>query len=433
MKRNTLSLILISLLTGFAFLQPAHALVPPPDGGYPNFTTAEGTEALQSLTTGAGNTGIGWYSLFSASIANYNTGIGAGTLALNTGDGNTATGTAALLLNSTGTANTANGAFALVNNTIGFHNTALGHVALFSNSSGVGNTASGFQALYSNTKGNSNTAVGSAALFSNTEGNANTAFGNNALASHQAGAGNNAVGVSALTADVNGSGNNAFGETALFLNTSGFGNTAVGDSAGFNIDGNYNICVGAGVEGNSGDNNTIRIGDNLPDDPGAAVCFIGGIHGQTATSGTAVFIDTSGKLGTITSSRRFKESIEPIDEVSEAIFKVRPVTFRYKKEIDPAATVQFGLVAEEVEKVSPNLVVRDKRGRPYSVRYDQVNIMLLNEFLKEHKAFVEEQRKAHEQGATIARLEQQVKALTAGLQKVSAQLATASPSLADLK
>ena len=419
MKTNTLSLTLVSLFIGSAFLHPAQAVVPPPDGGYPNFTTAEGTNALQNLTTGAGNTGIGWYSLFNASIAKYNTGIGAGTLALNTGDGNTATGTAALLLNSTGVANTANGAFALINNTIGFNNTALGNAALFSNSTGAANTAIGFGALYSNTKANSNTAVGVSALFSNTAGNANTAVGNVALASHQSGAGNNAVGVSALTADVNGFGNNAFGETALFLNISGFGNTAVGDSAGFNIDGNYNICLGAGVEGNSGDNNTIRIGDNLPGNPGAAACFIGGINGQIAASGIAVFIDTSGKLGTITSSRQFKEEIKPMDKVSEPLFALKPVTFRYKKEIDPAGISQFGLVAEEVEKVNPDLVVHDKEGKPYTVRYEAVNVMLLNEFLKEHRkvealqANIAQQRKDFE--AAFADLKEQI-------QKVSAQL-----------
>jgi hypothetical protein len=177
--------------------------------------------------------------------------------------------------------------------------------------------------------------------------------------------------------------------------------------------------VGAGVEGVSGDNNTIRIGDNLPAGSGASACFIGGISGQTTANGTAVFIDADGKLGTITSSRRFKEDIKPIDGISEVIFSVHPVTFRYKKEIDPAGTFQCGLVAEEVAKADPNLVVRDKQGRPYSVRYDQVNIMLLNEFQKEH-------RKNEQQEATIAELRQQMATLTAGLQKVSAQLAAAN-------
>jgi Chaperone of endosialidase len=143
-------------------------------------------------------------------------------------------------------------------------------------------------------------------------------------------------------------------------------------------------------------------------------CYIASIFGQTSPSGTAVSINSSGKLGTITSSRRFKDGIKPMDKASEAVFALKPVTFHYKKEIDTAGTSQFGLVAEEVEKVNPDLVVRDKEGKPYSVRYDQVNAMLLNEFLKEH-------RTVQEQGATIARLQKQIDALTAGLQKVSAR------------
>ena len=130
----------------------------------------------------------------------------------------------------------------------------------------------------------------------------------------------------------------------------------------------------------------------------------------------------------MTSSARYKELIKPMAKASEALFSLTPVTFRYKKEIDSAGIQQLGLIAEDVEKVNPDLIVRDKEGKPYSVRYDQVNAMLLNEFLKEHKAFVEEQRKVQEQGASIARLEQQIEALTVGLQKVSAQLELSKPT-----
>jgi predicted ribosome quality control (RQC) complex YloA/Tae2 family protein len=147
----------------------------------------------------------------------------------------------------------------------------------------------------------------------------------------------------------------------------------------------------------------------------SGTCYIASIFGQTSSGGSAVFINSSGKLGTTTSSKRFKEEIKPMDKASEMLFALKPVTFRYKNEIDPAGTPQFGLVAEDVEKVNPDLVVRDKEGKPYSVRYEAVNAMLLNEFLKEH-------RKNDKQEATIARLEKQVEALTAGLQKVSAQL-----------
>jgi hypothetical protein len=159
----------------------------------------------------------------------------------------------------------------------------------------------------------------------------------------------------------------------------------------------------------------------LPTDPGASACFIGGINGQTTTSGTAVFINSSGKLGTITSSKRFKDNIKPMDKASEALFSLKPVTFRYKKEIDSAGTSQFGLVAEDVEKVNPDLVVRDQEGTPYTVRYEAVNAMLLNEFLKEH-------RKVEEFEANAARQQKQIERLTAGLQKVSAQLEASKPA-----
>src|SRR5206468_11755374 len=138
--------------------------------------------------------------------------------------------------------------------------------------------------------------------------------------------------------------------------------------------------------------------------------------------GIGVFINSAGQLGTSTSSRRFKDEIKPMAEASGALFALRPVTFRYKKEIDPKRIAQFGLVAEDVEAVNSDLVVRDKDGKPYSVRYEQVNAMLLNEFLKEHTAFVEEQHKVQELEANAVRQQKQIEALTAGLQKVSTQL-----------
>jgi hypothetical protein len=164
----------------------------------------------------------------------------------------------------------------------------------------------------------------------------------------------------------------------------------------------------------------------LPADPGASACFIGGINGQTTTNGTAVFINSSGKLGTITSSARFKKDIKPMDSASEVILSLRPVTFQYRS--DTMNTSQFGLIAEEVAKVNPALVVRDKEGKPYSVRYEAVNAMLLNEFLKEH-------RKNEEQQATITQLKSGMEALTATvkeqaaqIQKVSAQLEANKPT-----
>jgi trimeric autotransporter adhesin len=214
------------------------------------------------------------------------------------------------------------------------------------------------------------------------------------------------MGVNALSSNASGASNIAIGDSAAAGNTSGSFNTIIGDSAGQNIITASNvICIGANVAGADVSNS----------------CFIGSIFGQTSSGGTAVFIDGSGRLGTTTSSRRFKEEIKPMQQASEALYSLKPVTFRYKKEIDSAGTSQFGLVAEDVEKVNPDLVVCDKEGKPYSVRYDQVNAMLLNEFLKAH-------RKMEEQDATIARQQKQIEALTAGLQKVSDQLEASKPA-----
>ena len=441
----------------FALSPTAQAVSPPPDGCYPNFTTAEGCNALQNLTIGVGNTGIGFYSLFANGVGSYNTAIGVGALDLNNADNNTAVGTAALLLNTVGAENTALGTDAMVFNDSGNRNTSVGALTLFSNKQGFQNSAVGWGALTLNTDGNYNNAFGVSALSSN-DGSFNNAFGSNALYSNTFGAFNNAVGESALVFNTTGNyncafgayalhenidssynnafglnalysaigfGNNGFGSGALMFVGPGIENTAVGDFAGYNVDGDYNICIGAGVSGNSGENNTIRIGDNLPDDPGASACFIGGINGQTSTSGTAVLIDATGKLGTLTSSSRFKKDIKPIDDASEVLFSLKPVAFRYKQEIDPAGTSQFGLIAEDVDNVNPDLVVRDNKGKAYSVRYDQVNAMLLNEFLKEHRK-VEQQRKDFE--AALARQQKQIEALTAGLQKVSAQLEASEPA-----
>jgi Chaperone of endosialidase len=279
--------------------------------------------------------------------------------------------------------NTVLGDDALVNNTTGFQNTAVGSDALFSNTTGEGNTANGYFALEANTTGGGNTTTGFEALQFNTTGNDNTA-----------------IGASTLT-----------------HNTTGSSNIALGYQAGQNLTtGSNNIDIGN--VGATNESNKIRIGT----DGTHTNTFIAGIAGVTVANGVSVIVDGRGHLGTVVSSERFKEEIKPMGKASEAILALKPMTFRYKHELDPDGIPQFGLVAEEVEKVNPNLVARDEQGKPYSVRYEAVNAMLLNEFLKEHKAFVEEQRKVQGQGAIIARLEQQIEALTAGLQKVSAQL-----------
>jgi len=394
--------VLITLaLICFALLPKAQAVVPPPDGGYPNFTTAEGQNALFSLTTGAANTAVGWRSLFSDTEGSFNTATGAGTLLLNTSSQNTAFGAAALLFNTTGLSNTAVGAAALLHNTIAEGNTATGAFALSTNTTGHSNTAIGRGALQNNMSGDQNTAIGDQALFLDTTGHSNTATGSLALFVNN-GIQNTANGAAALGSNSTGNANTAIGDAALINSTAGSGNIALGAIAGDNVTtADDVICIGA---------------------PGANVsnsCYIGQIFGQTSSGGTAVFINSNGRLGTTTSSRRFKEEIRPMDKASEALFSLKPVSFHYKKEIDPAGTSQLGLVAEDVEKVNPDLVVRDKEGKPYSVRYEQINAMLLNEFLKEHRKN-EQQRKDFE--AAIAQQQKQMEALSAGLQKVSAQL-----------
>jgi len=354
--------------------------------------TAVGDQALVS-NTGAYNTAIGFQSLFSNTSAENNTAVGAEALLTNTGPNNTAVGTAALFSNQ-GNPNNGTGAF----------NNAVGANSLFFNTTGGSNNAVGESALLSNITASANTAIGDVALANNDssglgQAGANTAVGAGALFSNLDGDSNNALGFDALGSNTTGIRNNAVGFDALANNTSGSNNIAIGDSAGQNVTtaGNV-ICIGANVAG-----------ANV-----SSSCYIGSIFGETSSGGAAVFINSAGKLGTIMSSQRFKEEIKPMDEASEALFALKPVTFRYKKEIDAAGTSQFGLVAEEVEKVNADLVVRDKEGKPYSVRYDQVNAMLLNEFLKAHQ-------RMEEQGATIAKQQKQIEALTAGLQKVSAQ------------
>jgi hypothetical protein len=314
----------------------AQAVVPAPDGGYPNGNTAEGANALQSLTTG-----------------NFNTALGNG---------------------------------ALFSNTTGFQNAATGAGALFSNNSGFHNTADGIAALFSNTTGNHNTADGDLALARNTDGNFNTSSGAHALVS----------------------------------NTHGNLNIALGFFAGQNLTtGSNNIDISNG--GVAAESNIIRIGNEVAFTdlegemhPAHTETFIAGISGTTIPSGVGVVVDTNGQLGiAATSSQRFKDLIKPMDKASEAILALKPVTFHYKKDIDPKGIPQFGLVAEEVEKVNPALVTRDTKGEVYTVRYEAVNAMLLNEFLKEHQK--------------VQELEKQVEKLTAGLQKVSAQVEMSRP------
>jgi len=356
-----------------ALLPEAGAVTPAPDGGYPGFNTAEGDGALQSLTSGASNTAVGFDALFSNTAGSNNTATGIGALGSNTsGSDNTANGFGALLLNTIGTNNTAFGFQALFVNSTGFENAATGSRALFANTTGFHNTADGFFALSRNTTGNHNTANGDEALGSNTTGNFNTTDGAHSLES----------------------------------NIIGSGNTALGFGAGDNVTtANNVICIGAGISGAKVSNS----------------CYIGSVFGQTASGGAAVFINSSGKLGTITSSRKFKEEIRPMAQASEVLFALKPVIFRYKKEIEPEKIPQFGLVAEDVEAVNPDLVVRDKDGKVNTVRYEAINAMLLNEFLKEHRTVQELKQE-------MAALTATVKEQTVQIQRISAQVDASKPA-----
>jgi len=296
--------------------------------------------------------------------------------------------------------NTAEGEDALFSLITGFNNTTIGFKALFSLTTGNNNTASGFEALNNNSTGGFNTATGSAALFSNTTGQLNTA-----------------IGFEALYNNTTGNNNTAIGFVALLSNTTGSDNIALGFQAGQNLTtGSNNIDIGnLGV---AGDSKRIRIGTAGTQ----TKTFIAGISGATVAGGVGVIVGSNGQLGTVVSSNRFKDAIKPMDKASEAILALKPVTFRYKKELDPKGVPQFGLVAEQVEKVNPDLVARDEEGKPYTVRYEAVNAMLLNEFLKEHRTVQELKSAAAKQEAIIAHQQKQIEALTAGLQKVSAQV-----------
>jgi uncharacterized coiled-coil protein SlyX len=428
LKKTTPVLVIAFVLAWFALSPTTQAVVPPPDGGYPGFNTAEGQNALFSLTTGSANTAVGWYSLFSNTEGNFNTATGAGALIFNTARENTAFGAAALLFNSTGVANTAVGAAALLNNTDGGFNTSIGDFALSHNTTGSNNTANGFQALFSNTSGDRNTATGWQALVNNTGANNNTAHGFEAL--HNSNSGNNTgIGFDALEANTTGNSNTAVGANAL-RNATGSDNIALGEGAGVAVlAGNNNIEIGNG--GANADDNTIRIGLEGTQ----TQTFIAGILGN-GPFGCDVSIDAvTGQLGVgaCISSERFKKDIDSMNKASEAIFSLKPVTFHYKN--DKTNIPQFGLIAEEVAKVNPALIAVDKEGKPFSVRYQQIDAMLLNEFLKEH-------RTVQEQGATITQLksmvekqeaanaqqQKQIEALATGLQKVSAQLEASKPA-----
>jgi len=431
-RKTAIPLILLTLALACVGLLPPNAfgVVPPPDGGYPGGNTAEGQAAILNRTTGGFNAAIGWLSLRALTTGSFNTGVGAGTLALNNADQNTATGAGALLFNSTGIGNTANGAFALFFNTEGNSNTANGVSALQSNTTGDFNTATGSFALTSNTTSSDNTAYGAGALESNT-GSENTAVGSGALLFNTGGNGSTSTGFQALLNNTVANGNTAYGYQALSSNagsaatasfntaigyralanqTSGTANIALGPAAGDQITtGDENIDIGNG--GQFSDSRTIRIGQ---DQTATYITAIAGVN-EGGTGILPVYINNLGRLGTQppASSRRFKTKIKPMDNASEAILALKPVTFHYKS--DTTNRPEFGLIAEEVAAVDPDLILRDQNGDIYTVRYEAVNAMLLNEFLKAH-------RKMEDQQKQIDALTAQLKEQAGQIQRVSAQI-----------
>jgi len=288
----------------------------------------------------------------------------------------------------------------------GHYETAIGASALGAGRYHVANTANGANALHSITTGNKNLAVGYDALFGNQTGTYNMATGANALYNNRTGNRNVAGGYNALFGNQAGNFNTAIGFRALYQNTDS-NNVALGFNAGSNvIDGSGNVCIGYNVLGVAGETNTTRIGN---------------IYSSLA-SARLVYINSDNKLGTLVSSRRFKEEIKPMDNASEAILALKPVTFRYKKQIEPNGVIMFGLIAEQVEKIDPNLVTRNDKGEAETVRYEAVNAMLLNEFLKQHRKVEDHERRRAEQERTIARHQSEIHALASQIQKASAEI-----------
>jgi hypothetical protein len=426
---------ILSALVCFGLCQQLQSATDTPDpGAKPLSNTADGANALLSFTSGLYNSAFGFDSLLSASNTSFNTGVGAGTLLLNNGDPTA--------------------------------------------SEGIQNTAVGAGGLLSNTTGANNTAVGAFALFSNIDGGGHTAVGVGALEHNNASgflASNTAVGISALVTSTSGGANVAVGEGALLSSDTGSANTAIGALAGVSYTGSEsnNICIGAGTGGSTGDDNTIRIGDNLPSGgigvldggpaanfivignglntqgitigtligfgnvsiangfsttTGASSCNIGGIFNQTPPAGShTVTVGPNNQLADATlSSRRFKKDIAPIDKISESILALRPVTFHWKN--DNTNEPEFGLVAEEVAEVNLDWITRNPQGEISGVRYETIPILLLNEFLKEHKKVEEQQANIAELKSTVGVLTAQLKEQAAQIQKVSAQLEVGKPA-----
>jgi hypothetical protein len=401
--------------------------------GYGGYNTAVGTQALYN-NTASGNTASGYQALY----ANTN------------GGNNTASGAFALYSNVGGTSpqgsfNTASGANALYSNTTGSENTATGDAALYSNTTGSNNLADGYEALLGNTLGNDNTATGVQALYSNTgegnyQGGYNTASGYQALYSNTQGGYNTAMGVQALyktndNAGIGGILNTGYGYQAGYNITSGQANIAIGGMAANNVSGGNNNNIEIGSEGSSGDSATIRIGcfsssfcsSGFGFAPQTSF-FVAGVRGVTTGQNNAVdvVIDSNGQLGTVSSSRRFKEDIHDMGDASYGLMRLRPVTFRYKKPFDDGSKpIQYGLIAEEVAEVYPDLVARSADGQIETVKYQLLDPMLLNEVQRQHGEI-------RDQKALVLAQQNQLKAQQALVHEQQIQLKTQQTQIAEL-
>jgi hypothetical protein len=394
--------------------------------------TALGEDALGSNVGGIANSAVGQNALGSNTSGGHNSALGQSALQANTVGGfNSAVGVEALSSNLGGTSNTAVGYRALHLNTTGLRNSAVGENALNANTANE-NSALGDDALKANTSGAHNSAFGQAALTANDTGADNSAFGQDALHDNTTGASNVAVGQGALTSNTGGGGNTALGTDALDGKTSGANNVAVGKNAGgalgtgsnnalfgtdagsaFTANDGGNVAI-ANV-GVAGESNTIRIGTQGTQTGGT---FLAGVSGGPSLAGSQVLVDANGKLGTAASSRRFKTRIRPLGSLDK-LMKLRPVSFRYKpKYADHPNRTQFGLIAEEVAKVFPNLVVNGRDGKPYTVAYQQLPVLLLAQLQREHtrvghqhRQINRQQRRNNRQQRQIDRLEAQVRKL----------------------
>jgi trimeric autotransporter adhesin len=390
MKNRKIFAMNLLAVACLVFSPAAEARRPSEDRGNGN-SAAENVDALNLSTTGSNNTAHGWFSLSS---------------------------------NTTGSSNTADGFQALFSNTTGEKNTAIGLQALVTNTTGSFNTATGANTLSNNTTGDSNTATGILALAFNTTGSANTATGVSALALNTIGSENTAIGFHALFNNTTGSFNTVIGDAALVNSTTGSSNTVLGQGAGSNLNtGDGNVYIGSFVPAAAGDeSNTTRI-RNI-----GLTAIVGGLQVAMEAFGP----NGDGKLGVAVSSRRYKEDIKPMDKASERLFALKPVTFRAKGNMGPGNVKHYGLIAEDVAAVDPDLVVYNPDGKPETLRSDSISAMLLNEFLKEHRNV--EKLKDHLQ-ATVARQQKEIEALTAQLneqatqiQKVSVQLQMTKPA-----